>query len=72
MQTGAKPRQPLAPTVRIVKKITPPTKARRLDAASTFVTEYEVEIRWEMQDKAAEAEVKAFEVAIQTKNARSF
>jgi hypothetical protein len=55
-----------------VKKITPPTKARRLDAASTFVTEYEVEIRWEMQDKAAEAEVKAFEVAIQTKNARSF
>jgi len=55
-----------------VKKITPPNNARLLAAASTYVTEWEVRICWKMASTADESEVKAYEVAIQTKNARSF
>lgn len=61
VQTGARPKTPLAPKTTIVKKITPGNPA-----CKDFVTDYEVKIYWEMPNQADLDEVKYFEIRVGT------
>lgn len=73
VQTGSKPGIPAAPTATIVPKKNKTGNRRLADvSASTYVTKYEVQICWKMLSATDEADVKSYEVAIQTKNARDF